>query len=239
MKTHPIGVLFAIRRESKPFIGRLRAMRKWPGRGRSRVLVVETGVGLKAARETVEHFVECHRPAFLIAAGYAGSLQPHVRVGDVIVANEVRTESATTWPVEAIAPRGLGETHIGRVLTANRLVGDAAEKIALGATHGALAVDMESAAIAEAAGRASIPFACVRVVSDNVESTLPATLVTLLAGNRIVPFALARALISRPSLAPHLWRLERDTRHAGKMLAAFLGRYIAYLPSAPIVNGHS
>jgi len=47
------------------------------------------------------------------------------------------------------------------------------QKLALGRRSGAIAADMESAAIAEVAQRANIPFLAIRAVSDSVQHEIP------------------------------------------------------------------
>ncbi len=99
-----------------------------------------------------------------VCAGVAHELRP----GDVVCASELRRAGAE--PVEvpgsalvatALRRRGL-RVHVGPVLSADRLLGPA-EREAL-ADSGALAVDMESAWLAEGAG--GRPLAVVRVVAD-------------------------------------------------------------------------
>src|SRR5262249_49466348 len=59
-------------------------------------------------------------------------------------------------------PRGGGAPplHRGRLLTAARLAGDPEAKRALGRKHDAMAVDMETAALARLCAAAEVPFGC-------------------------------------------------------------------------------
>jgi len=115
------------------------------------------------------------------------------------------------------------------VLTARLLVSTAAEKRRLLHCTRAIAVDMESAAIAEACQGARIPCAVVRVISDTAETNLSPDLVRLVSRGRISPVRALTAMIRRPSLAAGFWRLARDTRRAARNLADALNRLI---PSA-------
>jgi hypothetical protein len=112
------------------------------------------------------------------------------------------------------------------VLTVPRLVGDPTEKRRLGEEHGAAVADMESAAVARACQAKGVPFGCVRAVSDEVDTPLSPRLVSLLAGGRVSALRLLGAVLRSPSLLGSLWRLGRDTRHAGERLALALGELL-------------
>ncbi|GEL17347.1 4-hydroxy-3-methylbut-2-enyl diphosphate reductase [Pseudonocardia asaccharolytica] len=113
-------------------------------------------------------------PRPVLVAGVAGALTAPLRPGDLVVADEVRSEGAepirlpTARPLAA-ALRRLGlRVHVGPVFSSPVLVGGA-RRAALAAT-GALAVDMESAWLAPAAGGG--PFAVVRAIVDTPEAPL-------------------------------------------------------------------
>src|SRR5262249_52291736 len=71
--------------------------------------------------------------------------------------------------------------HQGRLLTLPRLPDRPEEKRALGRQYDALAVDPVSAAVARACKPQNVPFACVRVVTDEVETAQPPGGLSLLA----------------------------------------------------------
>src|SRR5207249_6557461 len=96
-----------------------------------------------------------------------GSLTGDLRPGDVVVATEVRTPEGTVTKCAgaplAAALRTMGiEPHLGPIVSLPHIVAGS-EREALAAT-GAIAVDMESAWLAE--GAAGRPFAVLRVVVD-------------------------------------------------------------------------
>ncbi|HEY4421437.1 MAG TPA: 4-hydroxy-3-methylbut-2-enyl diphosphate reductase [Pseudonocardia sp.] len=104
-----------------------------------------------------------------LVAGVAGGLDESVRPGDVVVAPD------PSAPMLAGALRRLGLTvHVGAIHTSDHVV-TGAERGRLAAT-GALAVDMETSRLREAAG--SRPFAAVRVITDTAGAALwsPGTL---------------------------------------------------------------
>jgi 4-hydroxy-3-methylbut-2-enyl diphosphate reductase len=109
----------------------------------------------------------------LAVLGVAGGVAPHVQVGDVVVASEVRGDGVTVTcpaaPLLAGALRRAGLTvHVGPLATQPRLA--RGPGLATLAMSGVLAVDMETAVIAGTAG--SRPFVAVRVVSDTAADPL-------------------------------------------------------------------
>jgi 4-hydroxy-3-methylbut-2-enyl diphosphate reductase len=125
-------------------------------------------------------------PAAVAVAGVAGGLDPSLRSGDVIVASEVRDEHGRIL-LRAAAPlaaelRRMGlRVHTGPIISTDHIVsGLEREKMA---DTGALAVDMESAAIVRALSERDLPVAVVRVIVDTVHSPLN-RLATVPAGAR-------------------------------------------------------
>ena len=112
-------------------------------------------------------------------------------------------------------------------MTAPALVSTPEEKRRLGHTHAAVAVDMESATMAQVCQRFELPFGCVRAISDEVDTPLSPCLVSLLSGGRVAPFRLARSVVRSPGLLGELWRLRRHTTTAAQQLAKALGELLS------------
>jgi 4-hydroxy-3-methylbut-2-enyl diphosphate reductase len=131
--------------------------------------LLRTGMGpgraRRAARETLSGTA-----GPIAVAGFCGALTDDLEPGDVVVASDVRTPegeafACSSGPVAA-ALRGLGVSRIrvGSVVSADHIVRNG-ERSEL-AREGAIAVDMESAWLAQAAHGAGRPLAVVRVVVD-------------------------------------------------------------------------
>jgi adenosylhomocysteine nucleosidase len=201
------------------------------------VLVVETGIGPKRMAAALDWVLGRprlgnvpYRPKVVISAGYSGALREGLRVGDVILATEVADLEDNRWPVTWPAALPADEwrppLQRGVLLNTPWLVARPEEKQALGQKHGAAAVDMETAVIARLCSRAGVPFGCVRVISDELETALSPQLVGLLGSGRVAPWRVLTTLARRPRMIGELWRLARQTRFASKQLAKALGELL-------------
>jgi len=157
--------------------------------------VEKIGMGPRRARAAARFTHHpSQRPALI--AGVCGALDPQLEPGDVVLASELRTDTKTLpCPDPAILAgvlrRGGLRVHVGPIASSSGLVfGERRRELALA---GALAVDMESAAIVRAAP--GVPTAVVRVISDTAYSPF-ASLNTATGG--------VRALLTLHKIGPAL-----------------------------------
>jgi hypothetical protein len=168
-----------------------------------------------------------YRPRLVLLAGFSGALQQSIGVGAVILASEIADLEGhcwpATWPGQRVWEAGPAiVSHRGRILGAPRLVGDPVMKRQLGEKFAALAIDMESEALAQFCTARAVPFGCVRVVSDDVDTPLSPRLITLLSGGRVSAWRIFAAVLASPGLGNDLWRLAKQTRLAAKRLGGVL-----------------
>jgi nucleoside phosphorylase len=205
--------------------GRPRTWRGRLGDGGS-CLIVQTGVGPDHAAAVAAAVPPARR---FLSCGCAGGLSGRVRAGDVVVADAVARLDAAGRPAERLpadvswlagqaAACGLA-IHVGTLVASPVALSGVAVKAAAGA-GGALAVDMESGALAAAARARGVPFAALRVVLDPGDQELPfgPDLMDGVSGELVVARALALGL--RPWLWPAAVRLARQTRAAERSLGA-------------------
>lgn len=162
----------------------------------------------------------------VVSFGIAGGLDPALRPGDVVICTRLDADGRD--PVDPDLARSLRERLAGsrdRVVAgglvgSERAVMAVADKAALHARTGALAVDMESHVAAAYAARHALPFAAIRVVCDPAGRALPAFAASALtpAGEPDIRAVLG-ALLRGQARMGALIRLGRDSSAAFAALA--------------------
>ncbi len=162
-------------------------------------------------------------PAGIVSFGLCGALAAGLKVGDVMVAEAVvcgndrwATDAAWTARLRVALPGAVS----GAMTAGDVIVGTPAAKAALARATGAVAVDMESHAVAMAAQAAGAPFAVVRVVSDDAGRVLPKSAQAgFKADGEPDIVAVIAALARRPWEAPALIRVGMEAEAAFRALA--------------------
>lgn len=187
------------------------------------LLLARTGVGPDHAEATACRLLDETPIAAAVSLGVAGGLSPQAQTGDLIVGNRVilrRNSRLESFPCDsdlqdtaATILRRWGSRHcLGPILTVDRIV-LTEEKHRLAVESGAMALDMESAAIASAAAARSIPFLVVRGVLDTVDEDLAMGFDQFLDGRgEPQPLPLIRYLITHPFTVPHMVGLGLRTK---------------------------
>ena len=200
--------------------------------GRSLVLM-EAGIGRAAAARGAQLLIDGHRPSWIISAGFAGGLQPHVRRGDIVLVNQVAEPSGGCLSIDLrVNPASLAAgVHVGGLVTVEQVVATSAEKQVLGEKHGALAVDMETWGVAEVCRQAKIRFLAVRAISDALEDELPPEIGKLVRQKSTAGRlgAATAALWQRPGSAKDMLKLKQTAIEVSDRLAKFLSGVVTQL----------
>jgi adenosylhomocysteine nucleosidase len=205
------------------------------GLGGRRLVLLECGVGREAAARGTHALLTGHRPRWVISAGFAGGLHPALKQGDILMANEIADLAGRRLAIDfKISPEALARTpglHVGRLLTVDSVVSEPADKRALGESHGALAVDMESSAVAEVCRDQRVKFLSVRVISDAVDHELPRDIDHLVRQKSTLGRigAVTGAIVRRPSSVKDMWQLKEAAIGASDRLAKFLAGIVPQL----------
>ncbi len=243
-----VGVVFALEIESgglEDLLDGLIAIRgqdfvaRQGGLKGRNVVVVRSSGGRQAAATATELLLLGHRPKWVISAGFAGALRPELRRHDIVMADRLVDTAGHQLSLDLrVDPAALAQTpgvHVGRLLTVDRMVCLPDEKRTLGQQHEALAVDMESFAVAEVCRQSQTRFLAIRVISDPVEEQLPRDVERLINQKTYAArFGAALGTVfNRPSSVKDLWRLRENALVASDRLAQFLASTITQLVPPP------
>lgn len=238
-----IGIVCALPMELAPFLSRCEKVRNYSGgaftfRGgrydKIRIVVAEAGVGFERARRATQALREAHTPKWILACGFCGALRDGVALGDVVVANSIVDVHGQEITVDLkLSSDPARKLHVGRLLTADHMVREVAEKRSLGERFQAAAVDMETLAVAQVCRDTQTRFMAVRTVSDDLSADLPPEVlsVTGSTGNVRIGATLG-ALWNRPSSLKDMWRLREQAQLAADRLADFLDGVVVQLAAA-------
>lgn len=213
-----------------------------------RVSIIKTGVGQSAAARGAATLIAGHRPQWLISAGLAGGLHPDLQRGDLLFADAILGADGSRIalgdtavklaPAAEVKSSGTGQSqppktrvHVGQLLTVDRPIRLPQDKRELGQKHQALAVDMESLAVAAVCIREQTNFLSVRIISDSVDDELPAEIERLLdqkSAARRAGAALG-AILNRPGSLGDMLKLKEQALTASDQLAQVLAQLVQRL----------
>jgi adenosylhomocysteine nucleosidase len=154
----------------------------------------------------------------VISIGLAGALSPLLKVGDVVIADQVMTglekwDCQEAWRVRLTSR--LPAAHQGQLFGSDVIIEKAETKSGLHQATGALAVDMESQIAARFATSRNLPLAGLRVISDDAAHVLPpAALVAMKPDGGIALGRVLGSLLRRPQQLPSLVRTARASNKA-------------------------
>lgn len=248
-----LGLVVALSTEARALLGRgtWRKFDGWPLRhGRlkdgSKILCVLSGVGMDQAH-LASRWLTGQGVSVLASMGISGGLHPDIKPGALIIAESVlellesgnggktnlvwaSQNSCAEYLHKVLAGKGF-ELHLGKVISTRQAVLTSEGKKSLYQKSGALAVDMECAAVAHSAREAGIPFFALRAVCDPCEQTIPPDISNSLNENgQIKPWFIMRKLLRRPSLVKDLLRTGRDYKTALSALGRAWQLQVKYDP---------
>jgi adenosylhomocysteine nucleosidase len=205
------------------------------------ILFLKTGVGPRRSAASLEKALKVVQPSLVMMVGYAGALDPQLRLGDLVAVKSALAfsleKSNPTWDhillegkfelagCEALAETGKTaglNSYTGDTLTSSYVLGDPVHKRLLYEKFQASIVDMETASLARVAASRQVPFSCVRVISDEAEDTFLAPVSYDPATG--IP-ARAKKLMSTGMVRVYReWK--KHTSIAGDSLSRYLFRYL-------------
>jgi nucleoside phosphorylase len=214
-------------------------LRSWRGvSARGEVVVVQTGVGPLRAGAAAAAIAASGAFDLFVSTGCAGALGADLRPGDLAIAEAiygdgVRFDADISFRELAgvICDRQRLRCRAGGILTSATVLTTIAARRQAAERCGAIAVEMEAAAIAAVAARHGIAFGEVRSVLDSADVELhesgdfmhPKT-------GRLRPLEVLKFVATRPGAAAHLLELRRMMIAAETSLTRFFAAYLANPP---------
>jgi adenosylhomocysteine nucleosidase len=170
----------------------------------------------------------------LLSFGLAGGLCATLPPGTALIPAAILAGDAH-FATDAALNHWLGGSTGETLLAVDTITATAAAKLALRQRTGAVAVDMESGAVAELARARHLPFAALRVICDPAETDLPpAALVALNDHGAIGALRLLGSLLRQPGQVPSLIRLARQASAARAALVRHVARLVRQEPFRPL-----
>jgi adenosylhomocysteine nucleosidase len=189
-------------------------------------LLAVSGVGLAPAERAARALIGAGASA-LASWGMAGGLDPALRAGTIFLPSHVLSVDGKQFPTARQWRERLGVALAaqhpiasGKLFTSAHMIVSIADKALAFSTTGALAVDMESAAIAAIAARHELPFIAVRVIVDTADDALPRAVVSATRSGRLRLWWLIASLARAPAEIAALLRIARRYRVATRSLLA-------------------
>lgn len=188
--------------------------------------VVYSGAGEENARLAAEFLVNKGANR-LISWGCAAALDSALQPGNLVLADscidahQVVFELDNKDWINILLPNldRLITVHVGRIAESKHVVETSQDKVQLGNITGAIALDMESTAIAKVANLNGMPFMTIRVIADSLIMDLPkAVSYALNDRGEVILSKLLYFLLLHPSELPGLVKLGTAFSEAKKTL---------------------
>jgi hopanoid-associated phosphorylase len=189
--------------------------------GRIRAQVICSGDGQNLAASLTRAITKQCRG--LISLGIAGGLLPNLSAGTCMIGSQIvdgtkRLMTDRSWSQSLL--QAIPGSIYGKIVGVAAPIPFPEVKHSLYLNTGAIAVDMESHVVGNAAVTNGLPFVAIRVISDPAETSLPRVALAAMRPNGTVDcFAMVRSLMNHPREVRALAETARDTFAAGITLS--------------------
>jgi adenosylhomocysteine nucleosidase len=190
------------------------------------ILLIHSGAGAENAHKAAELAVS-KGATKLMSWGCAAALSPNLKMGDLVLAESIIDSNGqeisvnATWHQHAKTVLGSEITaYKGALIASERMVSTAQAKQEIFEKTGAIALDMESGAIAKVATHYALPFLVIRAIADPASMDLPNALENALNEKGEVAISrIIKSLVLNPKEIPHLIQIGQYFQIAKKTLS--------------------
>ncbi len=247
-----LGLIAAMRQESDAVLRQIKSWdrsaaklcsgKRFTLSGRT-CLLITSGIGFRRADRAARHLIEKHAARTLVSFGIAGAVEADLRIGDVIAVEAVyRLEQGSlgprlplaSWPEAAREAAAQALSRHGARLLPGTAVTTGGPQI-INYRPGELLhpiLEMETAAIAQAAAENGVPLFSLRAISDCPSAPIPFDLGEILDDNAN-PLAgrLLKAIARHPRALFRYGRFAWNTRIAASNAAIALMAALSQISS--------
>jgi adenosylhomocysteine nucleosidase len=223
------GIVCALAAEARALRPHSRAGASYASLADGSLLIV-SGMGGAAAAAGARVLIDAGAAA-LASFGLAGGLDASLRPGAICLPREIVSldgkSLATSAHWRARVESALAARYpvaSGKLLSTDRAIASIEEKAALHLATAAVAVDMESLAVAQVASAHGLPFIAIRVIVDSAADNLPRAVAAAAdQSGQLNIWRLLGALARTPADLAPLMRLGNRYRAASRSLSAVAG----------------
>jgi hopanoid-associated phosphorylase len=159
----------------------------------------------------------------LLSFGVAGGLDPTLQSGALLLPDQVLVDGkylSASPDLHRHLTQRFPMAHVEPIFSSTTVLSKAADKRALFSRTNAIAIDMESGAVAKAAIEAGLAFAIIRTISDPVDHSLPPAVKDALTETGDIDYRLVMGqLLKNPFQLPALIRTGRQNSTALRRLS--------------------
>lgn len=184
------------------------------------VVLLRAGVGPEKTTRRLAETKAIHDVQCVLSIGCAGALSPEIGVGSIVISEKIidDTEDGQAYhPSPELITKARENCEIlnipfnlGATVSTSGVAASPEEKADLAAKYGVVAVDMETAKVAEWAHGLGIPMLSIRAVSDGAADSIPPEIGTIFGPNgKLRPAKALSLFATKPGLMPELLRLKK------------------------------
>jgi adenosylhomocysteine nucleosidase len=218
------GIVVALR-EELPTLTQQRLVKGQVSKLNETTLITYSGAGDNNARAAANLLLSSGSTQ-LISWGCACALSPQLKSGDLVLATAILSLDNPPITINNAWHNTVNNlladklvVHHGELLSSKVLINTCSEKQHLFENTKAIALDMESYAIAEVAQNNNLPFLAIRVIADTAIMDLPkAVSYSLNSDGEVQLLKLLSYLLKRPSEIEQLIKLGNSFSRAKKSL---------------------
>ncbi len=206
------------------------------------VLLIQSGIGPEKAQTIASQILTDSFWDVVISTGFAGDLQAE-SIGSVLIGQEVFFDQSLASPLSknlqlischpdwvkialsVSGTKGAPVLRTGRFVSVDRVLTHSVDKAKLHERTGAVAVDMESAAIGDVAEKHEVPFLIIRTISDGAKDDLPVDFNLFLKPSGW--FSGILHLMSTPTSWKALFILYRHSKYASLELTRYFEKFFS------------